>query len=88
MLDMAFIIGVTMATVEIIKKRFGFPKKYLFIPVLGIAAGLNALNAFFFNEVLMIDAVQEGLYYGALASGIYGLGKELIQKRKDELEQE
>ena len=82
MLDIAIIIGMTMGLTELIKKR-GFPKEALWLPVLGIAAILNAANALAFNGVPVDEAVAQGIKYGAIASGIYGLGKKAL-KKKDE----
>jgi len=79
MLEIVIIIGITMAITEAIKKKTPFPKSLLFIPVLGLAAGLNAANAYFFNGVEITEAVAEGIRYGAVAGGVYGLGKEVLE---------
>ena len=82
MIDIIIIIGITMACTEALKEKTAFPKSLLFIPVLGIAAGLNAANAYFFNGVEITTAVAQGIEYGAVAAGIYGLGKEALQGLK------
>ena len=79
MLEMIVIIGITMAISEAIKKKTPLPKSLMFIPVLGLAAGLNALNAYFLNGVEVAEAVAEGIRYGAMAGGVYSLGKEALE---------
>ena len=77
MLEIVFIIGLTMAMTEALKSRL--PKSLLFVPVIGLAAGLNALNALYFNGILVNEALAEGVRYGAMAGGVYGLGKKTLK---------
>ena len=77
MLDMFIIIGITIAITEAIKPYI--PKSLLFLPVLILAAGLNAVNGFYLGAIPLEEAIAEGIKYGAMASGVYGLGKEALQ---------
>lgn len=76
MLESTIIIGVVMAVMEFVKKT-KFPKELYFVPVLVLAGGLSAANAYFFLGDVR-QAVLEGLQLGAMASGIYGLAKAAI----------
>lgn len=81
MLEDVLVIGLVMAIMELIKKYMpNFPKEAYFIPVLVLAAGFNAANAYFFNGVAMVDAIAEGIKLGAAAAGIFGLGKAALGK--------
>lgn len=82
MLEDILIIGLVMAIMELIKSYAPkFPKEAYFIPVLVLAAGFNAGNAYWFGEdAVIIDAVAEGIKLGAMAAGIYGLGKSALGK--------
>lgn len=80
-----------MVLTELVKKaaaRAGVEPatlKQVVVPlaVLALSAGLNALNAYLFagsgvgqlEPGTLRQAVVEGLQLGAVASGIYGLGK-------------
>ncbi len=79
MLDNYIIIGAVMALVEVIKAYFPDMKKVWYpILVLGLAGLLNVCNAIVFAGAdleLVLVALNDGLTYGAVASGIYGLGK-------------
>ena len=77
MLEIVVIIGITMAITEAIKPHI--PKSLLFVPVLVLAAGLNAANAHYLGAIPLEEAIAEGIKYGAMASGVYGLGKEALQ---------
>ena len=81
MLEDILIIGLVMAIMELIKSYVPkFPKEAYFIPILVLAAGLNAGNAYLFNGVSIVDAIAEGIKLGASAAGIYGLGKAALGK--------
>lgn len=81
MLEDVLVIGLVMAFMGLIKKYLpAFPKEAYFIPVLLMAAGFNAANAYFFNGVEMVDAIAEGIKLGAAAAGIFGLGKAALGK--------
>lgn len=74
MLDSVIIIGITIGLTELIKPHI--PKNAIFIPVLVLAALLSAGNAYFFGEAAALkSAIVDGLRLGAMASGVYGLGK-------------
>ncbi|MBE0467844.1 MAG: hypothetical protein IBX71_11565 [Candidatus Desulforudis sp.] len=80
MLEDFIVIGVVMAIVEALKKRNMLAKEALFVPVLGLAALLNGTNAYFFNGITVTEAVADGIRLGAIAAGIYGLGKAALGK--------
>ncbi len=79
MLDNYIIIGTVMALVEIVKAYFPDIKKVWYpILVLGLAGLLNVCNAIVFagsDLELILVALNDGITYGAVASGIYSLGK-------------
>lgn len=91
MVDPVVVVGLVMVLTELVKNaaaRAGVdPRtvKQVVIPlaVLALSAGLNALNAYLFagagagqlDPGALRQAVIEGLQLGAVASGIYGLGK-------------
>ncbi|HEY8497930.1 MAG TPA: hypothetical protein VIK90_01635 [Limnochordales bacterium] len=91
MVDPIVIIGLVIVLTELVKEaaaRLGIrPEtvKQIVVPlaVLIMSAGLNALNAYLFAgpspgqppDGAVREAVVQGLQLGAMASGIYGLGK-------------
>lgn len=91
MVDPIAVIGLVIVLTELVKEtaaRLGVrPEtiKQVVIPiaVLTMSAALNALNAYLFAgstvghppEGAIRDAIVQGLQLGAMASGIYGLGK-------------
>lgn len=91
MVDPVAIVGLVIVLTELVKEaaaRLGIrpeTTKQVVIPiaVLTMSAALNALNAYLFAgpsvgeppEGAVRDAVVQGLQIGAMASGIYGLGK-------------
>jgi hypothetical protein len=87
MLEDIIIIGIVMAVVEIVKHLL---KKWLnedlvtqLLPliVLALAGGLNVLNArVFAPEVGVTEALSQGLTLGAIAGGVYSLGKAALGK--------
>lgn len=83
MLDNYIVIGTTMAIVEVIKEYCPDMKKVWYpILVLGLAGLLNVCNAAVFVSVdieILLTALSDGLTYGAVASGIYGLGKAALE---------
>lgn len=84
MLDNYIIIGTVMAIVEILKAYFPDMKKVWYpVLVLGLAGLLNVCNAITFIGVdteNILTALSEGFKYGAIAGGIYGLGKAALEK--------
>jgi hypothetical protein len=83
MLDSYIIIGTVMAIVEVIKSYFPDMKKVWYpVLVLGLAGLLNVFNAITFIGVdteNILTALSEGFKYGAIAGGIYGLGKAALE---------
>jgi hypothetical protein len=87
-LEDVVIVGVTMALVEIVKRlalrvMAEDAVKQIVVPlaVLGIAAALNAANCYFFGDPTALrQAVAEGIKWGAVAAGVYGLGKAALGK--------
>lgn len=83
MLDEIVIIGVTMVFAQIIKawlrRRLGDELSHQLIPlvVLALAGGLNVLNAYVFGlgMVPLLHALAEGIKLGAMAGGVYSMGK-------------
>lgn len=91
MVDPVVIVGLVIAVTELIKEaseRYGAsPRlvKQVVVPVsvLALSAGLNALNAYLFGGPAagqpppgtLRQSIVQGLQLGAMASGIYGLGK-------------
>ena len=87
MLEDIIIIGIVMAIVEIAKhllKRWlneDFVTQLLPLIVLALAGGLNVVNArVFAPEVGVTEALSQGLTLGAIAGGVYSLGKAALGK--------
>lgn len=87
MLEDIIIIGIVMAVVEIVKhllKRWlneDLVTQLLPLIVLALAGGLNVLNArVFAPEVGVTEALSQGLTLGAIAGGVYSLGKAALGK--------
>ena len=81
MVELVIIAGLVIAIVEALKKYLKIPEELYFVPVLGLAAILNAANAYFFGADIMTvrEAVLEGIKLGAQIAGIYGLGKPIVK---------
>lgn len=87
MLDDFVIVGIVMALTQLIKlwlrKHMDLMLVRQLTPliVLFLAAGLNTLNAVIFGmgQVALIDAVSEGLKLGAIAGGIYSMGRAALR---------
>jgi hypothetical protein len=83
MIDQFVIMGVVIAFTEAIKDKFP-NKKYYVIPTIVLAGLLQAANAYFFGaDVLVKDAIVQGVQWGAMASGVYGLGKAFFEKGEE-----
>ncbi len=88
MLEDLIVIGIVMAVVEIVKhllkKRVDDALVTQLLPliVLGLAGALNVANAAVFGggEVTAIEALGEGIKFGAIAGGVYSLGKAALGK--------
>jgi transcriptional regulator GlxA family with amidase domain len=82
MLEDIIIVGITMAVSELVK---GVLKKSVaedtvkqLIPliVLGLAGALNVANAAVFApDIPLVQALGQGIALGAVAGGVYSLGK-------------
>ncbi len=79
MLEGTIIIGVVIAIMEAIKQT-RFPKTLYFLPILILSALLNSGNAYFFGDGEVMIAIAEGIKLGAVASGVYSLGKATLGK--------
>lgn len=88
MLEDAVIVGLVMILVEIVKR---VAKKYMdeeavtqiVVPlsVFILAGGLNVWAGYIFApELPWQETLRDGLVMGAVASGLYGLGKAAIGK--------
>lgn len=87
MLEDIVIIGIVMAVTEILKhllKKWvneDLVTQLLPLIVLALAGGLNVLNArVFAPEVGVTEALSQGLTLGAIAGGVYSLGKAALGK--------
>jgi len=87
MLEDIIIIGIVMAVTEILKhllKKWvneDLVTQLLPLIVLALAGGLNVLNArIFAPEVGVTEALSQGLTLGAIAGGVYSLGKAALGK--------
>lgn len=87
MLEDIIVIGIVMAVVEIVKhllKRWlneDLVTQLLPLIVLALAGGLNVVNArVFAPEVTVTEALSQGLTLGAIAGGVYSLGKAALGK--------
>jgi hypothetical protein len=87
MLEDIIIVGIVMAVTEILKhllKRWlneDLVTQLLPLIVLALAGGLNVLNArIFAPDMSLTEALSQGLTLGALAGGVYSLGKAALGK--------
>lgn len=87
MLEDIIIVGIVMAVVEIVKhllKKWvneDLVTQLLPLIVLALAGGLNVLNAkVFAPDVPFTEALSQGLTLGAIAGGVYSLGKAALGK--------
>lgn len=87
MLEDIIIIGIVMAVSEIIKSLL---KKVITdetvtqlmpLVVLVLAGGLNIANAAIFDpSIELVTALGQGITLGAIAGGVYSLGKAALGK--------
>jgi hypothetical protein len=87
MLEDIIIIGIVMAVTEILKhllKKWvneDLVTQLLPLIVLALAGALNVLNArIFAPDMSLTEALSQGLTLGALAGGVYSLGKAALGK--------
>lgn len=85
MLEIALVISLTMAIVEVIKRalRALLPEEWvaLLLPliIVTVAAGLNAANMAVFDPTIGCrEAVKLGIGEGAAAAGTYSLAKNAV----------
>lgn len=81
MLPLELIMALTVGFTESLKQTFRIPKQWLWLLVIALGAGLNALNAWAFGGSVL-EAMKEGIISSATASGIYGLAKAAIKESK------
>jgi len=81
-MDMVIIIGLVMILIEIFKVTLSkflskeTIKQLIPLGVFILAGSLNVLfNALLFEQVTIIEALRQGFIDGAIAGGIYSLGK-------------
>ena len=82
MLEDIIIIGIVMAVTELAKRGLkrvcaeDLVTQLTPLVVLALAGGLNVANALVFApEIGVIPALGQGIALGAIAGGIYSLGK-------------
>lgn len=82
MLEDIIIVGIVMALSELIKgalKKFVAEetvKQLIPLIVLGLAGALNVANAAIFApDIPLVQALGQGIALGAVAGGVYSLGK-------------
>jgi hypothetical protein len=83
MLDEIVVIGVTMIITQLFKgwlrPRIGdeLCRQVAPLIVLALAGGLNVLNAmvFGYGMVPLLHSLAEGIKLGAMAGGVYSMGK-------------
>ncbi|MGE5610040.1 MAG: hypothetical protein ACM359_12365 [Bacillota bacterium] len=89
MLEDAVIVGVVMVLVGIVKLiavRAGASEetiKQIIVPlaVLGLAGALNVAAAYVWQpDLFWREALKQGIALGAVAAGVYGLGKAALGK--------
>lgn len=87
MIDGVIIVGLTMSITQIVKwylKRVmheDLVGKVIPIEVLLLAGVLNVVNAAVFaQDPDLIGALAEGIRLGAIAGGIYSMGKKYLEK--------
>jgi hypothetical protein len=87
MLEDVIVVGIVMALTEIIKKTAlkslheDLTKQIVPLVVLALAGGLNVLNArIFAPDMALTEALALGLTHGAIAGGVYSLGKAALGK--------
>lgn len=87
MLEDIIVIGVVMALTEIVKRGLQrslcpeLVKQLIPLVVLGLAGGLQVANAAVFAPgASLTEALGQGLTLGAMAGGIYSMGKAALGK--------
>lgn len=87
MLEDMVIIGIVMAVTEIIKyflkERMAeeLVKQLIPLVVLALAGALNVVNALVFApDTSVVQALGQGVTLGAVAGGVYSLGKAALGK--------
>jgi len=83
MLDSFIVIGLVMVIVDFLKTFWPFTTKrgklLISLLVFAVAGTLNVINAAVFGGAIL-SALKEGFVIGAVASGIYSMGKAAMSK--------
>jgi hypothetical protein len=82
-LDDIVVVGLTMIIVQLIKRPLrgwlgdDLGRQLTPLVVLGLAGGLNVLNAYVFGlgMVPLTSALAEGIKLGAMSGGVYSMGR-------------
>ena len=81
------IVGIVMALSELIKGALKkvcpeeTVKQLIPLIVLGLAGALNVANAAIFApDIPLVQALGQGIALGAVAGGVYGMGKAALGK--------
>lgn len=87
MLEDIIIVGIVMAFAELIKGALKkvvpeeSVKQLIPLVVLALAGGLNVANAAIFApDIALVEALGQGIALGAVAGGVYSLGKAALGK--------
>jgi len=87
MLEDIIIVGIVMALSELIKGALkksvaeDTVKQLIPLIVLGLAGALNVANAAIFApDIPLVQALGQGIALGAIAGGVYGMGKAALGK--------
>lgn len=78
MLTPEYLIGLTMAIVEVVKTYLNPDKVWLPLIIVFVGAGLNAANAAMFGGDILV-AIKEGIQFAVQAAGLFSLGKTIIE---------
>lgn len=85
MLDGEVIVGLLMAAIEIMKRRWQLDSSMIPFIAIVLGAVLNGLNALAFGDGASIaDAVRDGIVLAGLAMGIWSGAKAATSKRPTE----
>ncbi len=87
MMEDVVVIGIVMAVVELIKRGLKrvcddeLVKQLVPLIVLALAGALNVANAVVFApDTPLVEALGQGIVLGAVAGGVYSLGKAALGK--------
>lgn len=87
MLEDIVVIGIVMAIAELVKRGLkrvcdeALVTQLVPLVVLVLAGGLNVANAAVFApDVPLVEALGQGIVLGAIAGGVYSMGKAALGK--------